>query len=102
MSNNSGKFNVRDSMSMSKGGFIPKQEQLDYLNRSQNTMHEISQGVSSTGTEIEISLDENSDNVERCKSLTKNQFHNADHLNIKVIPARRKSVELESPISNNL
>jgi hypothetical protein len=66
-------------------------------------MHEISQGVSSTGTEIEISLDnENLDNVERCKSLTKNQFDNTDHLNIKVIPARRKSVELESPISNNL
>ena len=34
MSSNSGKFNVRDSMSMSKGGFIPKQEQIDDLNRS--------------------------------------------------------------------
>ena len=24
MSNNSGKFNIRDSMSMSRGGYIPK------------------------------------------------------------------------------
>ena len=41
-SNSSHKQNIRDSMSMSKGGFIPKYEQQDEMNkslRSQNTMH---------------------------------------------------------------
>ena len=103
-SNSSHKQNIRDSMSMSKGGFIPKYEQQDEMNkslRSQNTMHnEISQIFSqSSGTDIEIATLNEANDVERCKSYVK-ESQEAD-FSIKMPLQRRKSLEIESPSSPN-